>query len=59
MVRGEAMNRYEKEKEIFDDFRSNSDLDSWEEAMFYSLWKINRSLENLTKEIKGIKNANT
>lgn len=53
------MSKYEKEKEIFDEFRSNSDLDSWEEAMFYCLWKIDRSIEKLTKEIKEIKNANT
>jgi hypothetical protein len=54
------MDKYEKEREAFDEFRFNTDIDSWEEGIFYSLWKINRSLENLTKEVKGInKNANT
>ena len=52
MVRRKAMNNYEKEREIFDEFRFNSDIDSWEEGIFYSLWKIDRSIEKLTKEMK-------
>jgi hypothetical protein len=46
------MTNYEKEREIFDEFRFNSDIDSWEEGIFYSLWKIDRSIEKLTKEMK-------
>ena len=41
------MTKAEIERDQFDDFRTDRDIDSWEEGIFYSLWKISKSLEQI------------
>jgi hypothetical protein len=49
VAEGEAMTQAEREREEFDRFRDNRDIDYWQEGIFYSLWQINQSLEKLIR----------
>jgi hypothetical protein len=46
------MSAGEREREVFNDWGFERDLDYWQESIAFSLWQINKSLEKLTKTIK-------
>ena len=41
------MNKAQRERENFDEFRFDRDIDSPEEGMFYCMWEIKKSLEQI------------
>jgi hypothetical protein len=45
-------NKGEKEFELFSEWMSARNLDSWEEGLMFNLWQINNSLEKLVKVTK-------
>jgi hypothetical protein len=61
MGKGEVMNKAETERDQFENFMFDRGIQSWEEGVFYSLWKISKSLEQIARTLnkKGVNNANT
>ena len=55
------MNKAEIERDQFENFMFDRGIQSWEEGVFYSLWKISKSLEQIARTLnkKGVNNANT
>jgi|LakMenE01Jun11ns_1017448.scaffolds.fasta_scaffold9595508_3 hypothetical protein len=48
----EGMTKAEKERDNFETFNSDHNIEFWQEGMAFSLWQINNSLEKLIKIIK-------
>jgi hypothetical protein len=42
----------EREQELFNEWRYERNIESWEEGIMFSLWQINKSLEKLVKATK-------
>jgi hypothetical protein len=48
----EGMTKGEKERDDFETFNSDRNIEFWQEGMAYNLWQINKTLEKLIKVIK-------
>ncbi len=48
----EGMTKSEKERDNFEMFNSDHNVEFWQEGIAFSLWQINKTLERLIKTIK-------
>ena len=42
----------EREREVFDEWAYERNIEFWQESISFSLWQINKSLEKLVKATK-------
>ena len=46
------MSAGERERELFDEWSYERNIEFWQESVAFSLWQINKSLDKLTKAVK-------